>query len=101
MTKWADYGISAVRYNDDKTHITRVKVHIDNGETIGAESVMSRSEVVSSIEDGKTFVTILLSSDDKWKKGQDVHIVVVNGKKFIRTDKNARASDNLESLPEF
>jgi len=101
MNKWADYGISAVRYNEDNTHITKVKVHVDNGDTIGDANEWTRAKVVSSIEIGKTFVTILKNSEGKWTKGQDVHIVVVNGKQFTRTDKNARASDNLENLPEF
>jgi hypothetical protein len=101
MTKWADYGISEVRYNQEKTHIVRVKVHVDNGETIGPPQEWMRGEVVTALERGKTFVTILKGSDGKWRKGQDVHIVTVNGVKYIRTDKNQRASDNLENLPEF
>lgn len=101
MTKWADYGISAVRYNQEKTHIVRVKIHVDNGETIGSPQEWARSDVISALERGKTFVTILRGSDNKWNKGQDVHIMTVNGAKYIRTDKNYRASDNLENLPEF
>ena len=100
MAKWADYGISQVRYNQARTHIEKVKVHVDGGETIGAASEWSRSQVVSAIENGKTFVTILKGSEG-WKKGQDVHLVTVNGTKYIRTDRNSRASDNLENLPEF
>jgi hypothetical protein len=101
MTKWADYGISEVRYNQEKTHIVRVKVHVDKGDTIGSPQEWTRSEVVTALERGKTFVTILKGSDGKWRKGQDVHIVTVNGVKYIRTDKNQRASDNLENLPGF
>jgi hypothetical protein len=84
-----------------KTHIVRVKVHVDNGEKIGPFQEWTRSEVVIALEQGKTFTTILMGSDGKWRKGQDVHIVTVNGVKYIRTDKNYRASDNLENLPEF
>ncbi len=101
MTKWADYCISAVRYNEDKTHIVKVKVHSDNGDTIGNSSEWKREKVVTEIEGGTIFVTIFKSTDGKWNKGQDVHIVKVNGIKYIRTDKNSRASDNLENLPEF
>ena len=101
MTKWTDYCISAVRYDEDETHIIKVKVHVDNGDTIGDSSEWKREKVVSEIEGGTTFVTIFKGADGKWKKGQDVHIVKVNEKKYIRTDKNSRASDNLENLPEF
>ena len=101
MEKWADYGISKVRYNAERTHITKVKVHEDKGDTIGSAAEWTRNQVVSAIEGGKSFVTILQGNDNKWKKGQDVHIITINGVKYIRTDQNRRASDNLENLPEF
>jgi len=101
MDKWADYGISSIRYNEQRTHIVKVKVHEDKGDTIGNAEEWLRSQVVSAIDRNKTFVTILKGNESKWSKGQDVHIVTVNGEKYIRTDKNQKASDNLENLPEF
>jgi hypothetical protein len=101
MEKWADYGISSVRYNDQRTHIVKVKVHEDKGDSVGNAEEWLRTQVVSAIERGQTFVTILKGTDNKWKKGQDVHIVAVNKEKYIRTDQNQEASDNLENLPEF
>ena len=50
MAKWADYCISAVRYNAEHTHIVKVKVHIDSGDTIGTATEWTRSEVVTAIE---------------------------------------------------
>ena len=100
MAKWADYCISAVHYNLERTHIVKVKVHLDTGDSIGGAIEKSRSEVVSLIESGKTFVTIT-SSNGSWHKGEDVRIVIVNGVKYLRTDANSRASDNLGNLPEF
>jgi hypothetical protein len=100
MAKWADYCISAVRY--DGSHIERVRVHEDDGgDSIGSYTEWARSRVVSSIDGGKTFVTITKNSDGKWCKGKSVHVIKVNGVKYIRTDGNAKESDNLESLPEF
>lgn len=101
MTAWADYGISKVRYNSERTYIVKVMVHRDNDTSMGTGTEMTRSQVVSAIDRGTTFVTILYASDGKWKRGQDVHTVTVNGIKFIRTDRNSRASDNLENLPQF
>lgn len=63
MEKWADYGISKVRYNDERTHIVKVKVHEDKGDTIGAGTEWTRNQVVSAIERGKSFVTILRGAD--------------------------------------
>lgn len=99
-TKWADYCISKVQYNVEHTHIIKVKVRPDNGDTLGTESEWMRTEIVNKIQDGKTFVTVV-ESDSKWKKGEDVRIVTVNGTKYIRTDANSKASDNLGNLPDF
>jgi len=101
MAKWADYCISAVRYNPERTHIVKVKVHINSGDTIGTATEWTRSEVVTVIGAGKTFVTITRTTDGKWNKGEDVRIIIVNGVKYIRTDANSKASDNLGNLPEF
>ena len=101
MAKWADYCISSVRYNAEHTHIVKVKVHNDSGDTIGAATEWTRSEVVTAIGSDKTFVTITQTTDRKWNKGEDVRIITVNGMKYIRTDANSRASDNLGNLPEF
>jgi len=101
MAKWADYGISKVRYDEERTHIVKVKVREDRGDKLGPAEEWARKQVVSAIEGGTTFVTILEGSDGKWKKGQEVHIITVKGVKYIRTDQNAEASDNLENLPEF
>lgn len=100
MEKWADYLISAVRYEDDQ-HIDCVKVRRDLGDKVGKGSVQKRSWVVSKIESGNSFITIFKNEEGKWRKGQDVHIVPVNGKKFIRTDRNKVEADNLGELPKF
>jgi hypothetical protein len=101
MEKWADYGISKVRYNDEETYIVKVKVLEDEGDAFSLAEEWTRSKVVSAIERGKTFVTILRGANNKWKKGQEIHIITVNGIKYIRTDQNRKASDNLENLPKF
>ena len=101
MEKWADYGISAVRYDQDDQYIDKVKVHPDKGDSIGQGETWNRKDVISKIDDGKTFTTILTGNDGKWKKGQDVHVITVDGERFLRTDANKQKSDNLENLPKF
>ncbi|MCI0730563.1 MAG: DUF3892 domain-containing protein [Chloroflexi bacterium] len=101
MEKWADYCISKVRYNSERTHIVKVEVREDKGDSLGTASEWTRSQVVSAIDRGSTFATILLDANNKWRKGQDVHTVTVNGVKYIRTDRNNKESDNLGNLPEF
>lgn len=78
-----------------------VNVYEDKGDAIGNATEWSRTQVVSELDRGKTFVTILRNTKGKWRKGQDVHIITVNRVKYIRTDQNQKAADNLENLPEF
>jgi len=101
MTKWADYGVSAVRFNNAHTHIDRARAHPDNGDTIGAGTEYSRPDIVTAIKKGVTFVTIFKGSDDKWNKGQPVYIIKINGIEYIKTVDNGKAVDNLDNLPEF
>ncbi len=101
MEKWADYCISAVSYSEDPKHIKEAEVRQEEGNMIGPGKIWSRSQVVSSIESGDSFITILKSEDGKWKRGEDVHIIEVKGEKYIRTDKNEIEKDNLGDLPEF
>jgi hypothetical protein len=100
MAKWADYGISAVRYNVAHTHIDCVRAHTDNGDTIGPAAEYERATIVKAIKDGYTFVTIV-SRGGNWQKGQPVYIIKVNGLEYIKTVDNGQARDNLENLPEF
>lgn len=45
MEKWADYLISEVRYNSQHTHIDQVKIHEDNGDSVGeAKSLHTLSD---------------------------------------------------------
>lgn len=69
MTKWADYGISEVRYNAAHTHIDRVRIRKDKDTTFGEPEEHQRTAIVKAIKDGVTFVTIM-SADGKWQKGQ-------------------------------
>lgn len=101
MSKWADYGISTVRYNATHTHIDRVRMHPDNGDAFGAVLEYTRTAVVAAIKKGTTFVTIFEGLAGNRKKGQPVYIIKVKGVEYIKTVDNDKAADNLENLPEF
>jgi hypothetical protein len=101
MAKWADYGIYAVRFNVRRTHIDRVRAMPDNGESFGSSVEMARTDVISAIKREVTFVTIIKGTDDKWKLGSKVFIVIINGTEYIKTVNDNTAQDNLDNLPEF
>ncbi len=100
MAKWADYVITAVRYASDPKHIDSVQVRPDTGGSIGSASTRTRAKVIEEIDAGTTFVTAY-EKDGKWSKGEDVRVITVDGKKYIRTDANSKAADNLGNLPTF
>lgn len=100
MTKWADYLISAVRYNADDSHITHVRVHQDLGTTVGSPSAETRQAVIDSIDAGRSFKTIY-NQNGQWSRGEDVHVVPVNGVRYIRTDPDRTPDDNLGNLSRF
>ena len=101
MGKWADFGISDVQYDKDHKHIIKAQVHPDTGDTIGSSTETTRSTIISRIEDGLTFITIIKNKDNKWEKGQPVKIITINKAKYIKTIENNKECDNLENLPEF
>jgi len=96
MTKWADYGISAARYNSTHTHIDYVRAHPDNGTTIGTGVEYDRATILKAIKDGHSFVTII-SDSGNWKTGQPVYAIKVNGGDYLKTLDNTQARDNLET----
>jgi hypothetical protein len=101
MAKWADFGISAVRFNARHTHIDTVKAMPDNGETFGPVAIVSRQDVARQVKQDTTFVTIFKDAAGNWAKGQQVYIVVIHGSEFIKTVRDATPVDNLDNLPEF
>lgn len=89
MSNWADYGISDVKYNQEHTHIDKVKVHEDPGGRIGSGKEWLRTDVVSFLDRKITFVTILKNGKNgEWRKGQRVGVVQINGVKYIRTNRD-------------
>ncbi|CAI3960654.1 unnamed protein product [Commensalibacter communis] len=101
MAKWADFVITAVRYDENQEHIIKVKRRLDNGETLEKEEERTRSQVVNAIENkGYTYVTSY-KKNGEWYKGKNVSIIKVDGKKYLRTDSNKTTQDNLGELPEF
>jgi len=103
MAKWADYLISAVRYETSSTgrHISQLRVHTDGAESVGQATTWTKNQVVTSINAGQRFKTIYKTADDKWHMGEDVRVVVIDGESFLRTDANKIKADNLGELPEF
>ena len=102
MDKWADYLVSGVRTGPDQKHIDSVECHSDFGCVVCENITLSRAELISNIKKGCTYATVFKTAIGKWRKGQEVRLVNVNGEDFVRTDsKNVEASDNFDDVPEY
>jgi hypothetical protein len=100
--KWADFVITAVRFNSADTHIEYVQAREDKGSTISeSPTTKSRDTVVTQLEGSYTFCTATKNSDGKWAKGAMVKIVTIEGAKFIKTKADGIKKDNLDNLPTF
>lgn len=103
MSKWADFLISAVRYDTSSTsqHISHLRVHSDEGDSIKTATTWTKNQVVISINNGQSFKTMYKKLDGKWYMGEDVRVIVIDGEYYLRTDANRIKADNLGELPEF
>lgn len=103
MAKWADYLISAVHYSEgtNRKYISHLRVHPDGDSSVGTGSTWTKDQVVAAINSGSSFMTIYQGSDGKWKRGEDVRVITVNYRHYLRTDANHIEADNLGNLPEF
>lgn len=102
MSGWGDYAITAVRYNHDDTRIKQVKQKEVTPDKLTNTKKVDRSTVVAGIERGDDYTTAIKNEDSgKWTLGDEVHVLEVNGEKFIRTDQNSTNEDNLGGLPTF
>jgi hypothetical protein len=100
MNKWADYCISHVRFNPEKTHIYQVKVLEDGSDRLLDIGIWTRTEVLNSLNDGKTFCTII-EGTNAWEMEAIVKKVTINNKDYIKTIKDSIEKDNLGNLPTF
>lgn len=102
MAKWADYGISEKKMNDEDTYIEWVKVHpFNDNNQLKKPFFGTREQVITELNAGRTFITILENEKGTFNKGANVNLVPENDPKYIRTDKNEIEMDNLEKLPEI
>lgn len=99
MSKWADYLISAVNY-DQNRKISKIRQHKDDGENIGNAEVVDRNILVQNLKKGIKYATIF-STNTGWKFGDWVNLIKVDGKYSIRTDSNKVETDNLKFVPEI
>ncbi|HUA10408.1 MAG TPA: hypothetical protein VMA83_00205 [Solirubrobacteraceae bacterium] len=98
IEKWADFLITAVRFNSAGTHIVFVEARADRG-AVGKACLLSRTEVIETLESGYTYCTAIESGASKWEMGAAVEIVTVHDQPFMKTAPDEIACDNLGDVP--
>ncbi|KNX80644.1 hypothetical protein DA83_16060 [Pseudomonas sp. 250J] len=98
---YPDYYVSAVNYNSDNTHISKLRVHAVNQENgnfnVGKFEDLTRPQVIELIRKKKTFTTIV-KKDNKWSLGAKLEIISVTTD-YLKTKNDSSTKDNLENLP--
>ena len=100
MTKWADFVITHVSYDEDNMRIVKVKRRTDNGKELIDPEIKNRSVIVDSINKRYTYITARYVNGE-WQRGDTIIAYFLDGEYFIRTDGNETKSDNLGELPTF
>jgi hypothetical protein len=101
MSERADFYVEKVHFTKDHNHIMRVLVRQDSESKLSKPADMARKQILSNIQSGKRFMTIFRNENGKYRRGQRITSVHVNGEEFLRTDRNVINQDHLEGLPEF
>lgn len=99
MGQWADYLVSAVKYDSNKK-IIQVKQHKDTGNDIEKGELIDRDSLATNLKKGILYSTIF-NGNSSWKKGDPIHFIRVGSGYSIRTDSNKVEYDNLRMLPEI
>ena len=101
MQKWADYLISAVKTVTGSSTVEALEVHSDFGSMVCETVVAKREEVIANLKRGVTYSTVFKTAMGKWRKGDDVHLVTINGLDYLRTNNELVAKDQFDEVPEL
>lgn len=102
MNKWADYLISGVRYASGSNNriISYLKIHIDNGNSLGESRTWTKAELLDALIQGKTFATVRKDGNGNWIRGEEVALSSFK-EIFIRSDFRSIPGDYLDNISEF
>ena len=100
MSVSANYIITAVRLDSTDTRIDSVRRHRHTNGRMGDAEVATRTKIAYDIQSGLSHITAY-EQNGKWYWGDNVSVLNIRGRDFIRTDGNKIERDNLGNLPRF
>ena len=101
MSKWANYGISAVKYDSRHSLVEKVVAQLDLETIFGTPTEFTRGEIVAAVKANYSFITIFTRADGKWKKGRLLRLANINGQEYLKTADSPDPADTLDNLPEI
>jgi hypothetical protein len=97
----ASYGISGVRYDVSREHVTEVRVHLCDGALyFSSSSWWKRDNVLRALSISDQFVTLVSAPGDKFQKDEEAHAILVGGSMYLRVDDARVPADDLGKLLE-
>jgi hypothetical protein len=98
-----EYWITHVRVKEKR--IEHVKAFMQTIEGLSNSSMYDRNAVIQSIDNNDKWYTCLLKEKQGarniWTLKAEIHVIEVDGEKFLRTDNNKSKADNLGELSSF
>lgn len=101
MKRSANILIKEVHNNSNKV-LEKARVVLLLDAKISSPIELTKNDIIFLIEDGDIVKTVYKDSNaTNWTIGANINIVNVNGNKYLRTDSNNTAQDNLDKLPTY
>lgn len=85
MNKWADYGVSSVKYDADRRIAKYFRVHPDRGDHLGPPAEYDRPTIIDALKSGLSFVAVE-SEGSEWRKGRALTLETVRNAEFLSID---------------
>jgi hypothetical protein len=94
------YLVSAVRYDEQNSHIDKVLEHYDDA-GLGSGTEATRASLLWRIQEDKAQYATVHFAGSEPRVGAKIGIVTVDGARYLRIDGERLAADDLGSLPQF
>lgn len=97
----ADYAISGVRYNADRSRLLKLRVHRVRAGNVDAAMEATRAPLIAALAYGRTFTTARLDEAGPSLADTPVRLIHVQGQAFLRCDDQDLPADYLPHVAEF
>jgi hypothetical protein len=91
----SDFCIVDGEYDPEKNEYTSFQIRPNVGNSWGACFRVTRDQVINAIEECCDFEVFLPGENDKMKDFRRLFLVVVDGRRYIRADKQNIAADYI------